>query len=82
MVILLSLSKLLLVRKHAIQAVGSTRSELCNIVTRTIPSSFNHPISSSALKMSPIPTIVIGKNPDIAKAVREELLPEYDGKFC
>ncbi|KAF1851046.1 uncharacterized protein K460DRAFT_302766 [Cucurbitaria berberidis CBS 394.84] len=28
--------------------------------------------------MSPIPVIVCGKNPNIAKKVREDLLPEYD----
>jgi hypothetical protein len=35
--------------------------------------------SNTALKMSPIPIIVIGRNPRIAIKVREGVMPEYDG---
>jgi hypothetical protein len=33
-----------------------------------------------ASKMSPIPIVVFGRKAEIAQKVREDMLPEYDGK--
>jgi hypothetical protein len=77
MVILLLSSKTILFRKLA---TLPARSEVFSIIPRTKAISYKFPVSTSALKMSPIPTVVVGRSPDIAKAVREGLLPEYEGK--
>jgi hypothetical protein len=45
----------------------------------SLPPLYKTSFSTSAPKMSPIPTIIIGRTPKIASKVREGLLPEYDG---
>ncbi|KAF2854341.1 hypothetical protein T440DRAFT_443052 [Plenodomus tracheiphilus IPT5] len=45
---------------------------------RTTPLRASRNISQSRRTMTPLPIIVCGKNPSIATAVRERMLPEYD----